>query len=255
MKLNTNLSASVVAASFSALLFMSSCSREDIQAHQPESESLKSSANMKAGASGSQISAGGVGQVLAEYLKSTALPDGAQPGPGASHMPNGWSIDGGYGYGTSNIRALGGNQETPWAIRALPSPVNGYSNFITLKTSSSNPTGIAVSQLYNLKPGKKYELTYYISTNSAYQNGIPTLLASKVICNIFTKSSSNTSQAIQLLDFRGKEEQWIKQSIVFTADEPTAKINIVSNHPSSGNVAGVAYTNIFVAPFAVTLVQ
>lgn len=256
MKLNTNLSASVVAASFSALLFMSSCSQENIQAHQPESESLKSSANMKAGASGSLIGTGGVGQVVSEHLKSTVLQDGAQPGPGASHMPNGWSIDGGYGYGTSSTRALGGIRETPWVIGDLPSPVNGYATFITLKTSSThNFTGIASSQLYNLKPGKKYELTYYVSTNSASQNGVPTLFAEKIICNIFTKAGSNTSQSIQVLNLIGKQEQWIKQSIVFTAEESTAKVNILTHHPTSGNVSGVAYTNVFVAPFGVALVQ
>ncbi|WP_161597226.1 carbohydrate binding domain-containing protein [Dyadobacter flavalbus] len=257
MKLNTNLSTSIVAASFSALLFMSSCSQEDFQALQPENENLKSGASMKTGAAtGSLFNTGNTGQVLAEYLKSTALPDGSQPGSGASYMPVGWSIDGSYGYGTSSTRALGGNRETPWAIGTLSSPVNGYSTFVTLKTNSThNVTGIAISQLKNLKPGKKYELTYYVSANSALENGVPSLLSEKVICNIFTKASSNASQAIKVTNLSGTSEQWVKQSVVFTAEESTAKVNIISHHPSSGNVAGNAYVNVFVAPFAVVQVQ
>jgi len=253
MKLNTNLSASVVAASFSALLFMSSCSKQDLSAPQPEELSKNSSLRtpspeLLAGSSSNLALPTGVGDVLFEYFNPTT---GIA---GENNRPAGWITD--FGYGISTVWGLGGTQlgHTYWVGEnykgiTLPDPVPGFKKFYTLKTiGGNNWTCIASSTIKNLIVGKKYELTYYVSTYiPSYYNGKAFAYSKGIKCFVMGASQS--------VSFVNQREKWIKQTIVFTANQSTTEVNFHSSHPENDTSHKVAFTNLFVGPYSVRQVQ
>jgi hypothetical protein len=236
MKLQTKLSASIVAASFSALMFMSSCSKEDALTPQPESASLKDDANMRAGGeTGTTIggTAGGTINPNTLFIKYNFPTTLNQPGKGA--FPYGWGSY--YGeYGSSNTEYLG-NKEGRWATQ-FTQPEPGVETFVTGKNSKYHPGSVRTT-LKNLKPNRKYRLTFYVSTSSVQPSDLPNSLsigspyATQVNVCVTTKATNPNLPAYgkeynwtKLISFAGKEKQWIKETIEFNAaDETTVNFN------------------------------
>jgi len=232
---------------------MSSCSKQDLSAPQPEKMSGNSSLRAEAlesfaGTGGSLSLPTGVGEVLFEHFNPT---NGVE---GENNRPAGWITD--YGYGISTIWGLGGTQlgHTYWVGEnykgiTLPEPVPGFKKFYTLKTTGGNNwTCIASSTIKNLIVGKKYELTYYVSTYiPSYYYGSSIIYAKGIKCFIMGKSQS--------VSFDNQKGKWIKQTVVFTANQSSADVNFHSSHPENDTYHSVAFTNLFVGPYSVKQVK
>jgi len=241
VKITKSFSSGLTFVCLSTVLLMNSCSKEDAQTPVPEATVSESS-------------------ILRESQNhiqpvTHVSPTVGQLGLGS--MPNGWSSL--KDYGISDVYALGGNPKTPWLSAKLVSPVSGFTKFMTLKTqyspyNSESKSTSATSQIKNLKPGKKYELTFYVSTNKAYQGGEKALLAEEVSCYLRSETNLFGFYVSEHIDLKNKPEQWIKKTIAFTAEEPTAELLFKVNHPGWVTI-GCAYTNIFVSPTAVKLIN
>ncbi|KAA6441322.1 hypothetical protein FEM33_03170 [Dyadobacter flavalbus] len=235
VKITKRLSFGLTSVCLSTVLLMNSCS-EDALTPVPEAAVNKSS-NLRES----------INPIQPVYLAPTLGQ------PGMKSLPNGWTSL--KNYATSDVHALGGNPNTPWLTANLASPESGFTKFITLKTqyspyNSENKSCWAESQIKNLKPGKKYELTFYVSTNKAYQGGEKALLAEEVYFQLRSETNLFGFLIVEHIDLKSKPEQWIKKTIAFTAEEPTLEILFKVNHPGWVTI-GSAYTNIFISPTAV----
>jgi len=239
MKLHTKLSVSLVAAGFSAMLFISSCSKENSNIPLPEIASLEENSNMRNGV------------LLIEYLKPTV----GQPGKGL--FPDGWSGKNNE-YGISNGRTLGGNPSLPW-VTPLPEPEPGPAGtFITMK-STSNLDGAVYSHFKNLTPGKKYKVTYYVSTTSI-NHLIPqspyvasTPHAESVKIHIITPVTMGSNPSVgKTLTFANQKDQWVKDNLYFTASNNSADFEFISHSYNGASME--SYTNVYISPNAVEVV-
>jgi len=256
MKLQTKLSASIVAASFSALLFMSSCSKEDALTPQPESASLKDDANMRAEGTGTTngITAGSINPYSSfQYTYPSTLYK-----PGKWVFPYGWGSS--YmEYGSSNTEYLG-NKEGRW-VTPFSQPEPGVETFVT-GVNTKDHNGSVFTTLNNLKRGNRYRLTFYVSTSSVQPSDLPSSLgigtpnAAGVKLWVSTKETNpelagygkapyNWSKGVSFL---GKANQWIKQTIEFNALSETS-IKVDGYHPI-GEVKD-SYFNVSIGKYAI----
>lgn len=153
---------------FACLMMMSSCSNEDVLAPEPV-KNEKTDASMR-----------GIPPIL------TAIPHIAPTyGPAGSNVyPAGWQRSNstsndlvGLPTGTSTLTHLFGNEGLPWQkpLPPIPNAPNANS-FLTISSNSkkgvffsddaalANKRSSVETKVKNLKPGKMYEITYYVAS-------------------------------------------------------------------------------------------
>lgn len=211
------------------LMMMSSCSKEEAQTPQPV-KSERMDANMR-----------GVPIAIPKYLPLT-------DGPTCdSCLPSGWEISGySPGYATSSLVAFAGNPSTKW-YQPLPTPSTGPGSIITLVNKDYAYSAGANATIKHLIKGKKYKITLSLSTTSlAGANGsyIPA-----VHLNVVDTPFPSSHLAYKKVDFAGKQNQWLTETIEFTAMSSEENFSIDCDG-GSGKI-DVTYTNIHVGPNAV----
>ncbi|GGC11039.1 hypothetical protein GCM10011325_42300 [Dyadobacter sediminis] len=222
---------------------MSSCSKDDLQTPQPNRHNNNS--NLRETAPGYE--SGTLTPIQVDYFYPTNIGK-----TGENVFPDGWQMQQGFGISTyySLGAATGYNSTTIDWLKGyyhtnIPKPVPNVDHFLTLKTS----TGLAkwahaTTQLKNLIPGKKYEVTYYVSTY------MPSALPSS-IDPYYAKGRVYTQTAFGSIDSQtfednliGKEEQWVKRTIQFTAQKSTASFKISALHPTNANEHTWSFLNV-----------
>ncbi len=192
-------------------MMMSSCSQEDVQVAQPQSENLLTDASSKANA----LAGGGqLGQ-----LPSIAITEGGNDG--AEAFPAGWlklsnyPADGlpEHAAGTSSLSALWGNSALPW-IKPLSSP-DGNANSVVTFLTQKNASGQWTTQTFvrgkikNLIPGQKYKVTLSLASTIVDVHGYTSQYARKI--------TVMTPGVVEYVDMVGKEATWVTKTIVFEA--------------------------------------
>ncbi|KAA6439989.1 hypothetical protein FEM33_09820 [Dyadobacter flavalbus] len=229
------LPVSLLGACFSALAVMSSCSKEDSVAPQPE------------------ISAVSVKSEDGAKFKSNALPV-VHPTQGQICqwcLPDGYSLKNQNGViGLSNANYLFGNTATPW-IHPIRVSADSPQTFLTVGSTKDNggQVGIYVS---NLVYGQKYSFTYRVSTMSV--KNASGLGQSPYAYSFHVKAPSGGPLAYKNTYLAGKENKWITETIEFTHDNAnatTGEIKILLSNFSNA----VAYGNIHIPADAIKLVN
>lgn len=253
MKLHTKLSASIVAASFSALLFMSSCSKEDALTPQPESAGLKDDANMRAGGeTGTTIGGTAGGTINPNTLTEHNFPTTIDQ-PWKGKFPIWW-----YGteYGTSSTQSLGNNQGR-W-VTPIAQPQPNVNTFITLK-NYQHSSGSAHSDFRQLLANHKYRVTFYVSTNSVQEGlpgslSVPSPYAKAVVAEVVSQSTNglvNTQYHNKIISFAGRENQWIKETLEFTTTYAIKSTDLYFYGKSGDGVTKPTFVNVSVGKYAI----
>ncbi|KAA6439990.1 hypothetical protein FEM33_09825 [Dyadobacter flavalbus] len=245
MKLQTKLSASIVAASFSALLFMSSCSKDDALTPQPESAGLKDDANMRAG--GPELSNNSLSLNVTEHVFPTTIDQ-----PGKGKFPIWWQ---GNDYGTSSTQSLG--NDLRW-LTPLVQPQPNVETFITLKNYQFN-MGWAKSDLTKLASNHKYRLTFYASTSSVQDVLSGSLSAASpyakaIIAEVTSKSldlGAPIKHSSKTISFVDKKDQWITATIEFTTASNLKSTEIKFYGKSPDGEVKPTYANVSVGKYAI----
>ncbi|GGB90917.1 hypothetical protein [Dyadobacter sediminis] len=214
---------------------MSSCSKEDSLVPKPE------------------VSAVSVKSEDGAKYKTNALLPVLAPTQGQICQwckPDGYSVKNQISaIGMSNSQYLFGNPATPW-INPLRTKSDTSKTFLTIgKANGDNGyVGIYVS---NLVQGKKYSLTYSVSTMRA--KNASGLGQSPYAYSFIVKAPSGGPLAYKSTYLTGKENKWITETIEFTHDAKTTtgEIRIILSNFS--NVT--AYGNIHIPVDAIKLVN
>ena len=218
-----------IGLSLACLMFMSSCSKEDVP--KPGSAVTNESSNLRV-----------EGPVfIAFHLPSTDGPTCIGCAPPKWEFKN-------PGQGaTSNLIAYGGHPLQKW-LKPLPVPSTGSGSILTLR--GDDYTGKAYANIENLVKGKKYKLTFSMSTTIL--KGATGPYAADAI--IFIDNAAEELIAYKHVIFKGKENQWITDTIEFVAEDTTQKLRLDAYPYDAypyGNNLGFFYTNLHVGKDAV----
>lgn len=226
---------------------MSSCSQEDVQVAEPHIEGIKVSAGLKVAAAPSIPTTGGWpgDHVFAPGWEKVivTVPDDKQF----------------YSAGTSTKTHLWGNPYMPWIKplpQLLPNNGNNIGNFITFMGQKSNGTSTAVevvTKIKNLVPGKKYAVTFFLSSTSRLKNGQPTDYAQSVSITIAGMIQQNPG-SLNLVDLKGKEAEWVSKTVKFEAQSTETNVffqTCVSQQYYNSHAQYFHYANVFVPQNAV----
>jgi hypothetical protein len=215
------------------LMMMSSCSKEDSQTPEP-AESTNASSNLRHG-----------GPVITSvyHFPSTNGPTCV------GCAPNTWSLKIPHRDATSSLTAYAGNPAKKW-FQPLPAPSTGSGSIITV-VNDAMYTGEAKARIENLVKGKKYKITFSVSTTSVNQFNGPSPYASKAVLRVWDEEdiTSHLIEFIKDIDFTGKHNQWVTETIEFEAIHNSAYFNF-QGYSASGETK-LTYTNIHVGSNAV----
>jgi len=196
--------------SLACCLMMGACSKEDIQAPQPQTEKVSTTANLKANA-------------------IPVIPPTDGPA-GLGVYANGWFKFVNYkpddlhehAAGTSTLTHAWGHPAMPW-LKPLSEPVPKAGNFLTF-IRHQNVLGAGVqghSQvrtiIKNLKPGKKYSISLYGASSIGTVNGLTTQYADAIY--ILT---AGTNVGYASISLTGLKAQWKHRILTFQATATTA---------------------------------
>jgi hypothetical protein len=166
-------------------------------------------------------------------------------------IPDNWSISA-HKYGISDGQGLFGS--TQWT-KPLGNPPTGSGSFITVGINGINQNGANVSTAYkNLIAGKKYKLTFSVSTASIKsRSGENSPYASKILVY-----GGGPHQDHAVINLAAKPDQWITESMTFTATD-----DLITGHDklwfivlqSEPKINKTAYVNIHVNPNSLELVD
>ncbi|WAC11388.1 hypothetical protein [Dyadobacter pollutisoli] len=233
-----------IGLSLACLMFMSSCSKEDALTPEPQTEIVNAHSSLKEGAAALVITL--------PYFPST------KGSTGLDVYPTDWERDTHPYYsnnsqelptGTSNLSCLWGNPMLPWK-KGLPTIASGASivNFGSIVTTTSYRKNVsngknsaAKTKITNLKPGKKYEISFYVASTicSVNQNAFTPLYANTIYVDL-----SNVKDPISHgIDVEGKEATWVKKTVIFDAISTEMSISFSAFVPQNG---GYSYAHMFV---------
>ncbi|KAA0990862.1 hypothetical protein [Dyadobacter aurulentus] len=204
------------------MMMLSSCSKEDgvAPARQPDAESIVASgANLK--------------------TRGYTIPSTQGPVTGnasSSSLLPGWNVESPSLAGVSNYSNILGDPLAPWQ-NPLPVVFPGPSSFVTIKAFKSAPAHSAIG-MKGLIPGKKYKVTFSLSTSKRLGSQMPYSESADV-----RVGDLDPHIAKKTIYFAGKEGQWITDSIIFTATKETHGFYVFSR-PDTENV--FTYLNILV---------
>jgi hypothetical protein len=226
---------SLLGACFSALVVMSGCSKEDSLVPKPE------------------VSAVSVKSEDGAKFKENALPI-IRPTQGQICKwckPDGYSLKNPGGViGISNSRYLFGNTATPWINTASSAP-SSPGTFLTVGSTKDNGGQLTI-YVSNLIYGKKYALTYSVSTMSVKNSS--GLGQSPYVYSFIVKAPSGDPLAYKNTYLAGKENKWITETIEFTHDDAkvtTGEFKILLANFSKA----VGYGNLHIGADAIKLVD
>lgn len=220
--------------SLALTILMSSCSKEDGANPRPQIQAMVTDANLKIDA-------------------LPNMPTTTFNGFCKGCFPVGWSrlynsVEQDYyaPTGLSTLTNLWGTN-APW-ITSLPSP-GGSGSIVT--TSSSFKDGWehgkvspVVAQITNLQSGKKYSVTFKISTTRTADSQY----SKQAKISVYEPTLSDQAYASQVIDLQGAPAQWITKTITFTSYDSTAIFKFfVTTEP--GLIRN--YGHIYVAPDAI----
>lgn len=226
---------SLLSACFAALVVMSGCSKEDTLVPQPE------------------ISAVSVKSEDGAKFKTNALPviHPTQAQICKWCKPDGYSLKNPGGViGISNSRYLFGNTATPWINTASSTP-SSLGTFLTVGSTKDN-SGQLTIYVSNLVYGKKYALTYSVSTMSVKNSS--GFGQSPYINSFIVKAPSADPLAYKSTYLSGKENKWITETIEFTHDDAkvtTGEFKVILANFSNA----VGYGNLHIGSDAIKLVN
>ena len=196
-----------------ACMMMSSCSQEDVQVAEPETEKI-----------GNHFSSAHGIPVIIPYIPTTNGP------AGNNTFAAGWSkfitynpddlVK--YATGTSTVTHLWGDPSIPW-LTPLLAPLPNADKIITMmyqKNALGSPgsTNSRVkTTIKNLKPGHKYAVTILGASTIRMLNGQPTQYAKAIGIEITNVIHVNPASNIALVDLIGKECEWVSKTITFEA--------------------------------------
>ncbi|NIJ55530.1 hypothetical protein [Dyadobacter arcticus] len=197
------------ALAVACLMMLSSCSNDDALAPEPKVESVNTNSNLK------------VDVVVAPSIFST------QWYTGIDILPSNWSrnVDGysndvvAYPVGISSVRNLWGDPSRPFVQELILVPwARNITTFITVKGASSWDTkkmSSVKTKIRNLKPGKKYALTVYVSSSipKATYGVINASFAKKCLI----KLGNTVASQEEVVDLTSYKNCWVQKIITFTA--------------------------------------
>jgi hypothetical protein len=162
-------------------------------------------------------------------------------------LPSGWEIDNySPGYATSSLIAFAGNPSKTW-YKSLPTPSTGSGSIITLVSKDFVNSAGADATIKHLIKGRKYKLTLSLSTTSLAGANGPYIPA--VHLNVIDTPFPTSHLAYKKVEFAGKENQWITETVEFIAMSTEERFSIDCDGGSGTN--DITYTNIHVGPNAV----
>ncbi|MCE7067345.1 hypothetical protein [Dyadobacter sp. CY326] len=210
-------------------MFMSSCSKEE--AVTPGSAVTNESSNLRQG---------GPVFVPIYHFPSTNGPTCVGCMPGKWHLGK-TKLD-----ATSSLTAYAGNPSKKW-VQPLPTPSTGSGSIVTMVGEKSY-YGYVSANAENLIPGKKYKLTFSISRtalNEANGTGPYAATADLHVRDV----NSNNIITEKVIDFNGKKNEWVTETIEFIATFHKQEFDFHSENPQGESK--LTYTNIHVGENAV----
>jgi hypothetical protein len=234
----------MVSLTLACVMLMTSCSKHDALTPEPKMESMNEHSNLKEGPGPVVIipphfpstkGSTGLNVYPPDWERSTSL-----SGPVSSkELPT----------GTSNLSHLWGNPTLPW-VKSLPAIPNAYSivNFGSIVTTSTYQNNVsngensaAKAKITNLKPGKKYEISFYVASTicSFSQNTYKSSYASIIHVHL-----SNLAFPINYyINVEGKQAEWVKKTMTFDAINTEISISFDA---SVLEKKGYGYAHMFV---------
>jgi hypothetical protein len=215
-----------IGLSLACVMFMSSCSKED--APTPGSVVTNESSNLRE-----------IGPVLIQ----AQLPPTAGP-TCVGCAANDWYFVLPARAATSSLTAYAGNSSKQW-VQALPAPSIGVGSFVTV-VNDAEYVGNAFHVINNLIKGQKYRVTFSVSTSSLNDANGESPYASKAKVIISLGGDDIVKKTI---DFTGKHNQWITETLEFVATHYAYSFDIQGFSPNGETKA--TYTNLHVGKDAV----
>ncbi|MCF2495461.1 hypothetical protein [Dyadobacter chenhuakuii] len=210
------------------LMMMSSCSKEDTL--QPGTVVTNESSNLREG-----------GPVFsAYYLPSTDGPTCI------GCAPKKWKLGDPARDATSSLTAYGGNPFKKW-VQPLSEPSTGPGSILTVVTDAQG-SGQASADMENLIKGKKYKLTFSISTTSIQEAGRASHFASHAYLSVKDNATTPYVNKYVIINL-DKTNQWITKTIEFEAKDNKQSVNLLTYNLLTE--ANLTYTNFHVGPDAV----
>ena len=231
------------------MMMLSSCSKEDVSAPEPQVGGVNESSGLRGGGNG------------IELLKPYFAPTIGQPG--FNWYPTDWernikSPDNliGLPSGTSNLTNLWGNQQAPW-VKPLPTipgvtDMRSMLTVITFRDPFQNHRKSTVkTKIKNLKSGKKYAVSFFVAGSlrntlfGAYTPAYPKLVDVEI-------GWGNSYSFSTQYDLTGMEATWAKKTITFSPEANEAELYFSAYAPEAGQYS---YANIFVDKDSIKEVQ
>jgi hypothetical protein len=243
VQITKSLSFMATAACLSTMLFMSSCSKEDAAMPSPEAAVTNDGSNLK-----TNLIESGYGITPDGYLQPTDGPTciGCKPSEWYVKIP---ARD-----ATSSLTEYAGNSFKKW-VKPLSIPSTGSGSILTV-VNDSKMSGEAFSEIKNLVKGKKYKITFSVSTtNLSGPNGQPGPFAKKAIVRLqesINQHPDNINNQEKVFDFTNKNAQWITETIIFKANSERYLLRLQG---LSVGVSQLTYANIHIGPNAVKVIN
>ncbi|KAA6441251.1 hypothetical protein FEM33_02780 [Dyadobacter flavalbus] len=242
VKITKSLSFVASAACLSTMLFMSSCSKEDAVTPSKEMAVTNESSNLK-------INPNGRGNGLSSiYVASTNGPTCI------GCAPIGWSLKIPSRDATSSLIAYAGSPLKNWVL-PLDAPQAGSAGSIITVVNDAVYTGEAFTSIHNLEKGKKYKLTFIVSTTSLNEVGGSSPYAEKATVSLkyYPPHENYPSVIKKTVDFTNKKAQWVTESIEFVAEDTQYSLSFQGS--SAKGETRLTYANIHVGSNAVEVLN
>ncbi|KAA0990968.1 hypothetical protein [Dyadobacter aurulentus] len=176
--------------------------------------------------------------------------------PGIGSKPDKWLAvaPGNSIYAVSTLKHLGGDASKAW-VKALPEPASGANAILTTSTGMGQNSSVISSHctsiIKNLVAGKKYMITFKVSTTSTnlwFGNSSPYATAAKIILG-FAKNDGtgfgdpNGYYDIEkTVDLTGKQAEWVTVTMTFTATKYDTRFTFQNATPTTQRT----FTNLHV---------
>jgi len=166
--------------------------------------------------------------------------------------PNGWYIKIPSRDATSSLTAYAGNSFKKW-VTPLLAPSTGSGSILTVVNDEY--TGEGFTTIKNLVKGKKYKITFSVSTtNLTLSIGRPGPYAGKANISIVAEEPyKDIYIAEKEIDFTNKEAQWITESLEFVADRDEYKFRFQGISPKGET--RLTYANMHIGPNAIKVIN
>ncbi|WAC11387.1 hypothetical protein [Dyadobacter pollutisoli] len=228
-----------IGLSLVCVMFVSSCSKEDIQTIQPQTGSIITSSNLK--------EQGGVLSGLLDFPATNGQ-------PGINTFPPDWARlviklpdnSKAFPTGTSTLTHLWGKELVPW-VKPLPKilGVRDMFSIVTVATNHhltsniSNDYSRVKTKIKQLKKGKEYAITFYVASTIRNVPGFVPAYAERAVLQI----GYANSVMHYYINMAGKEAQWIANTITFEAHDTEAIFTFSADTAQPGQYS---YAHIFV---------